>query len=263
MFQISLKTESQLLKAQVNLESVIYGIKNLVNNKIYVGKSSNVKFRKKAHESSFIRNHAVNEHLQRAIDKYGIENFEFIIIEFVDNNIIDKQEIFWIDKYNSFDENFGYNKTFGGDGGNLTIETKIKLSKTSPNKKMVYQFSKDGTLLMKWNAIRDVQRKLGYLPSTISKACSSNTNNNSAYGYYWSYTNKLEKLVGIGQETKKIKIRQFDLENNLINVWNSISEASIKTNSSKSSIIRCCKNKQKTCNNFIWKYLNLNNQCPN
>ena len=32
--------------------------------------------------------------------------------------------------------------------------------------------------------------------------------------------------------------------------------AAKETKSSKSSIIRCCKNKQKTANNFIWKYLN-------
>ena len=63
------------------MQPIIYGIRNLINNKIYVGKSINIKIRKKAHENSFIRKQAVNIHLQRDVDKYGIENFEFLILE--------------------------------------------------------------------------------------------------------------------------------------------------------------------------------------
>lgn len=45
------------------------------------------------------------------------------------------------------------------------------------------------------------------------------------------------------------------MENNLIKTFDSISKAAKETNTSKASIIRCCKDKQKTANNFIWKYL--------
>lgn len=118
---------------------------------------------------------------------------------------------------------------------------------------MVYQFSKTGELLKIWKSVSDIERTLGYLRATISKACSKKTINKSAYGYYWSY-DIINHFCGIGQENKKIKIIQCTLDNEIINVWDSISEAAINTNSSKSSIIRCCKNKQKSCNGFIWKY---------
>lgn len=238
------------------MQPIIYGIRNLINNKIYVGKSTNIKIRKKAHETSFIRGQAVNIHLQRAVNKYNIENFEFVILEEVTLNTIDEKEKYWINHFKSHDEKFGYNKTMGGDGGNLTLETKLKISTTSPNRKIIYQFSPKGNLIKKWNGVRDVERTLNFLSSTISKACSDKTNNNSAYGFYWSYSENLNNFSGIGQENNKLQIQQFSIDGKLIKIWSSISIAAKETNSSKASIIRCCKNKQKTCNNFIWKYLN-------
>lgn len=236
------------------MQPVIYGIKNLINNKVYVGKSINIKIRKKAHETSFIRKQAVNIHLQRAIDKYGIENFEFLILEEVTLNNINEREVYWIKYFSSYDGKFGYNKTMGGNGGYLTVETKMKISKTSPNRKIIYQFSSEGSLIRKWYGVRDVEKELGFLSSTISKACSARTNNNSAYGFYWSYNKEVNTFFGIGQQNNKFQVQQFSLNGELIRTWESISLAAKETKSSKSSIIRCCKNKQKTCNKFIWKY---------
>lgn len=50
------------------------------------------------------------------------------------------------------------------------------------------------------------------------------------------------------------KIIQMDLDGNEITVWDSIIDAAENTNSLSTKIIRCCKNKQKTHNNFKWKY---------
>ena len=66
--------------------SGIYTITNLVNKKIYLGKSSNVKRRLSNHKVSLMSFRHENEHLQNAVNKYGIENFEFEIIK-VDSNI--------------------------------------------------------------------------------------------------------------------------------------------------------------------------------
>ena len=61
-------------------------------------------------------------------------------------------------------------------------------------------------------------------------------------------------MLDFGKELKKKKVTQKSLNGEIINVWGSISEAAKKTNSSKSAIIRCCKNKQNKTNNFIWEY---------
>jgi len=54
------------------------------------------------------------------------------------------------------------------------------------------------------------------------------------------------------------KIFQFDLldKNKLIGTYNSIKEASEKTNTNKTSIIHCCSGKYKKAGEYIWKYAN-------
>lgn len=54
-------------------------------------------------------------------------------------------------------------------------------------------------------------------------------------------------------ENTKIIIKQYDLNNNYITSYNSISEASRATNISKSSIIKCYKGRAKTAGKYIWK----------
>jgi len=77
----------------------IYEIKNLINNKIYIGSSSNINKRKIAHFSYLRRNNHPNKHLQNSCNKYGIENFDFNILEICRmDNVIEKEQ-FYIDNY--------------------------------------------------------------------------------------------------------------------------------------------------------------------
>ena len=46
--------------------------------------------------------------------KYGIENFELLVVEECPDTIVDEREIFWIEFYQSFKN--GYNATKGGEG---------------------------------------------------------------------------------------------------------------------------------------------------
>jgi len=90
--------------------NVIYAIKNIINNKIYIGSSNNYKLRWGRHKSNLKHNKHDNIHLQRAWNKYGEETFKFDIIEELSkNNILLEKEQFYMDKYKSYDFNFGYN----------------------------------------------------------------------------------------------------------------------------------------------------------
>ena len=51
-----------------------------------------------------------------------------------------------------------------------------------------------------------------------------------------------------------IKVLQFSNQNTFIKKYSSIKEASQKTNTSSKGISRCCRNLQKTANNFYWRY---------
>lgn len=88
---------------------VIYKTVNISNGKIYIGKDeyNNPKYL----GSGYI--------LQKAIKKYGKDNFKKEIIEFCNSrDELNEREKFWIKTLNSTDDKIGYNIAEGGTGGN-------------------------------------------------------------------------------------------------------------------------------------------------
>ena len=53
----------------------------------------------------------------------------------------------------------------------------------------------------------------------------------------------------------KRKIAQYDLNNNLIKIWNSGIDVEKEMNWFSTKIIACCRNKQKTAYGYMWKYI--------
>jgi group I intron endonuclease len=91
-------------------KSGIYCVKNLINNKVYIGSAKNLRIRKNQHFGELRRNEHGNPHLQFSFNKYGGDNFSFIILEFVDDlNILIDRENFYINFYQSNNSEFGYN----------------------------------------------------------------------------------------------------------------------------------------------------------
>jgi group I intron endonuclease len=88
----------------------IYKITNLINNKIYIGQSVNTKHRWEQHISS--SKHNPKTIVDRAINKYGQENFKYEIIE--NTSDYDDREKYWINYYNATDRAVGYNVAVGG-----------------------------------------------------------------------------------------------------------------------------------------------------
>lgn len=67
--------------------------------------------------------------LHKAYQKYGLECFSKEVIQFYTSEVeLNQGEIYWIAKFNSTDQNIGYNLTYGGDGCIATEETKRKIS---------------------------------------------------------------------------------------------------------------------------------------
>lgn len=89
---------------------VIYFIRNNINLKSYIGSAINVRLRINNHKSSLRRNKHYNTHLQNAVNKYGIENFTFDILETInDKNKLLERENFWIRDCQSDNAIYGYN----------------------------------------------------------------------------------------------------------------------------------------------------------
>ena len=89
----------------------IYLITNLLNGKVYVG-STQTSFisRFQTHYMKLkSNNHKGDWYLQKSVNKYGIENFEFKILEICEKELLLDREAFWINFYKACNRDFGYN----------------------------------------------------------------------------------------------------------------------------------------------------------
>ena len=92
------------------MEGIIYKFTNKINGKVYIGQTVNEEQRYYNHKRCL-----EDSYFHRAVKKYGWENFDYEVIERLDESLLDEREIYWIDFYQSFGEK-GYNLTLGGNG---------------------------------------------------------------------------------------------------------------------------------------------------
>lgn len=108
----------------------IYQIKNKVNNKVYVGQSTDIRGRWEHHIRDLEVGRHQNHHLQNAWNKYGKDAFEFSIIEECSYEMLTEREQYWIDYYGGQNSFTTYNNRDAGIGGHLSEHAKRKISES-------------------------------------------------------------------------------------------------------------------------------------
>jgi hypothetical protein len=89
----------------------IYKIINKINGKWYIGKTN-------GKDPTYMGSGKL---LKQAQGKYGLENFEKIILETIDSpELLNKREQYWIAKTNAVNDPQSYNLASGGEGGDLS-----------------------------------------------------------------------------------------------------------------------------------------------
>ena len=124
----------------------IYCFENKKNHHKYVGQTNNIKTRYSAHKSQAFNPNSKDYNclFHKKIREYGLENFDFYIIEVIENNdqeYVDSREVFWIKILNSWCRHgCGYNETTGGK------QFKKNLSLTDIEIKEIQKLIKDSDL---------------------------------------------------------------------------------------------------------------------
>lgn len=108
---------------------IIYKITNLLNGKSYIGQTrQNVKARWYRHKNAWKKRWP--SCIGLAIKKYGQKNFSITILDNAKNlDDLNTLETHYIRALNTMGP-FGYNLTSGGDSRVLSVETRLKISKT-------------------------------------------------------------------------------------------------------------------------------------
>lgn len=117
----------------------IYKIVNGEDGKIYVGSARDLKKRKRDHFWHLRKGDHCNCHLQNACNFYGIEAFDFIIIELCSTEDLIEREQYYINLLIPHDPNIGYNfcRTAGSVLGRaMSEQTKRKISDANKGRKL-------------------------------------------------------------------------------------------------------------------------------
>lgn len=231
--------------------------------------------------------------LAHAILKYGWDNFEHEIV--VSNLTKEEANVFeklFIKKLNTTNSQYGYNIREGGSHGKLSEEsrkkisdalrgktpseeTRMKMSESHKGRKLsekakkafeearirckVIQYSLQGELIKIWDSISEASRCLNIDASSIAKCCKDIYSKTG--GFIWKYYEDeiTEEEVILRNKTKRERcVAQYSLSRELICIFKSIKEASLKTGIYYNGIARCCREERNKAGGFIWKYYDEN-----
>jgi group I intron endonuclease len=111
----------------------IYGLRNKVNNKWYVGQSYDITSRWGAYRRLQCAN---QPKLLNALRKHGYDNFEKITLEecIADQSLLGVKEDYWIRYYDSVEN--GYNCRYGGANGKFSEEAKLHVREACKTRTM-------------------------------------------------------------------------------------------------------------------------------
>ena len=160
----------------------IYKITNKLNGLSYIGQTGDVFERWRQHCAR------KNRTLGIAIEKDGIKNFTFEILEKTNSDLANERECYWINYYKSYPE--GYNSN---PGPTINREKKKKNIGRTPNGNghpVVALDPKTEEIIQIFDSIADAQAfcKCGN-SGNISAVCRGR--GRTAYGYAWKYLEDL------------------------------------------------------------------------
>ena len=212
----------------------IYVIKNKINGKQYVGKTSaSIEERFSRHIKDINKRATEKRPLYSAMKKYGIENFEVKELEECSIQESSEREKYWIEELDTYHS--GYNATLGGDGKNI------------------YDYSKLANEYLKYKNIQLICQKYGCDKHVVHTACkhenvpilSSQEVIKNQYGKKVQQCNKNNHEIVYNTFDSLMTAATYAIENKITNCKHS----TIRTH-----ISEVCRGKRKSAAGYYWKF---------
>lgn len=222
---------------------LVYGIKRKQDDKIiYVGQtitSINKRWSKHKQDSKDLDR---KYPFANALRKYGVNNFYPCLLEECEDNELNERECYWIKELHTLIDEEGYNATSDGD---------------TPSKLVcipVYQYILKGKFIKEYPSISEAQKAISRSGNCISKAANGLLQ--SAYGFRWSFK-KVEQLDNKNYFSYRKAIAQYDLDDNLIKVYSSATEAAkeLHIKNGNVNISAVANGKRNTAYGYKWEFI--------
>lgn len=252
----------------------LYAHQNLINSKVYIGISKDVKKRWRNREKGYLH----CDKIYNAFQKYGWDNFSHIVIDeglTKEEACKREQAMIFLFKFSDM----SYNITDGGEGTSgitrseehkqilrdrmtgrvVSDETRAKLSKTHRELhltgKKIYAFDISTKELVKeYPTIGDAAIDVGVSVSNIIRAAKGKRP--SSGGYIWNYEPTIDEDNPIYNNIGKFKAHKvycYDLYGNFIKEYNSTQEAAIAVGGSYKGINYYSKKGRTAYCHFLWR----------
>lgn len=157
------------------MKHYIYVIKNILNNKVYVGQTKNPTRRWQQHQYDCFTKNETWTRLYCSMRKHGVNNFTYTIIQECDTLDVNQNEIHWIEELKATDRKFGYNQDLGGNQNKIVSqETRIKIGNASRGR-IVSDATKEKISLSKLGKKRSEESKRKQSISNIGRVHTEET----------------------------------------------------------------------------------------
>jgi group I intron endonuclease len=207
----------------------VYCIRNLINNKVYIGKANKIAGRIANHKYALrARNKKQeNAHLIAAWNKYGEKNFDYFVLETIDINnqeLLTDRELYWIKEYKSIQREFGYNLRMDSSSNMIVHEeTRKKISEAvtgerNPNYNNKWSNTQKEEMSLKIKKQFETGRKKPTMETALKGIAIRNEKwqNNPEL--------KLEMARKVAEKRNKFQIHQLTKEGDLIKIWENVLE---------------------------------------